>query len=60
VSQDLATQRPAVRTLGRVDGQHVSQPVLLALSLFQVIHEPHLERLGEHVLGVKRLRVGLD
>jgi hypothetical protein len=52
VSQDLAAQRPAVRALGRVDGQHVGQPVLLAVSLLQVIHEPNLERLGLHVLGV--------
>jgi hypothetical protein len=60
VGQDLAAQRPAVRLLGRVGGQHVGQPVLLPLSLLQVIPERDRDRLGLRIGGVQRLGIGLD
>jgi hypothetical protein len=60
VGQDLPAQRPAVRLLGRVGGQHVGQPVLLPLGLLQVILEHHRDRLGLRIRGVQRLGVGLD
>ena len=46
MSQDLPAQRPAVRTFGRVGGQQVRQPVLLALGLFQVLFQLLRDRAG--------------
>ena len=61
MGQDLAAQRPAVRAFGRVGGQQVGQPVLLALGLLEMIFQHQRQRwLGLRLRGVKRLGVGFD
>jgi hypothetical protein len=59
VGQDLPAQRPALRALGRIGGQHVGQPVLPARGLLQMILEHHRQR-GVSGDGLGRLGVGLD
>lgn len=66
MSQDLTAQRPALRAFRGIGTQHVGEPVLLALSLPQVIFKLLGDRLsrGASVAGVGRAlagrRVGLQ
>jgi len=60
VGEDLAPERPALRSFGGVGAQQVGQPVLLMQGLLQVVFEFLRDRLGCGTGGVGGRRVGLE